>query len=230
AAEAIEKRKDARIAREHEVALPAELNREQQIELLRSFAAKIANRYHVAVDFALHRPHHKGDERNFHAHIYSTTRELTPTGLGRKSIAELSDTDRFKRGLLSGRQEIKVMRAHWEEVANEHLARAGLDIRIDHRTLEAQGIDLVPGRKLGLSRERQQSPQLSQELVEKVAHQRAISAENGRRIIEDPNRALTAITHQQATFTANDIAKYLHTRTEGAEQFQAAYLKVTTSP
>jgi Ti-type conjugative transfer relaxase TraA len=230
AAEAIEKRKDARIAREHEVALPAELNKDQQIQLLRAFAREIANRYRVAVDFALHRPHHKGDERNHHAHMYSTTREITPTGLGRKSAAELSDTDRFNRGLLSGRADIKLMRVRWEEIANEHLLRAGLDIRIDHRTLEAQGIDLVPGRKLGLSRERQQSSQLPQELAAKVAHQRAIAAENGRRIIADPNRALTAITHYQATFTTKDIARYLNTRTDGAEQFQAAYLKVTTSP
>ena len=105
AAEASEKRKDARIAREHEVALPAELNRPQQIELLRAFSLEIANRYHVAVDFALHRPHRKGDQRNFHAHIYSTTREITPTGLGRKAAPELSDTDRARQGLLLGREE-----------------------------------------------------------------------------------------------------------------------------
>jgi Ti-type conjugative transfer relaxase TraA len=230
AAESIEKRKDARIAREHEVALPAELNRPQQIELLRAFSLEIANRYHVAVDFALHRPHRKGDQRNFHAHIYSTTREITPTGLGHKVAPELSDTDRAKRGLLLGREELRVMRAKWAEVANEHLAHAGLAMRIDHRTLEAQGIDLVPGIKLGLSRERQRSPDLPHVLAEKVAEQRAIAAENGRRILENPRVALGAITHHQATFTTKDIAKYLHTRTEGAEQFQAAYLKVTTAP
>ena len=230
AAEAAEKRKDARIAREHEVALPAELNRQQHIELLRAFAGEIANRYRVAVDFALHQPHRKGDKRNFHAHIYSTTREVTPTGLGAKVAPELSDTDRARRGLLLGREELKFMRARWAELENEHLVRAGLEIRVDHRTLEAQGIDLVPGIKLGLSRERQQSPNLPQELAEKVAEQRAIAAENGRRIIENPNLALKAITHQQATFTATDIAKYLHTRTDGAEQFQAAYLVTTSSP
>ena len=229
AAERCEKRKDARIAREHEVALPHELNKTQQIELLRAFAVQIANRYNVAVDFALHRPHKKGDERNFHAHIYSTTREITPTGLGRKASIEWSDTDRSKQGLGKAKQEITVLRGRWADLENEHLARAGLEIRVDHRTLEAQGIDLVPGRKLGLSLERQLSPNLPEHLAEKVAEQRAIAAENGRRILEAPNLALTAITHTQATFTANDIAKYLHTHTDGAEQFQAAYLKVTTS-
>jgi Ti-type conjugative transfer relaxase TraA len=229
AAEGAEKRKDARIAREHEVALPHELNKTQQIELLRAFATQIANRYNVAVDFALHRPHEKGDKRNFHAHIYSTTREITPTGLGRKASIEWSDTDRSKQELGKAKEELKVMRERWADLANEHLAHAGLEILIDHRTLEAQGIDLVPGRKLGLSLERQQSPSLPEHLAEKVVEQRAIAAENGRRITQDPNLALTAMTRNQATFIERDIAKYLHTRTDGAEQFHTAYLKVTTS-
>jgi Ti-type conjugative transfer relaxase TraA len=91
------------------------------------------------------------------------------------------------------------------------------------------GIDLVPGRKLGLSAERQQQPNLPRNLAERVAEQREIAAENGRRILEDPSLALRGLTHTQATFTERDIAKYLYTRTDGAEQFQAAYLKVTTS-
>lgn len=110
------------------------------------------------------------------------------------------------------------------------MARAGLDIRIDHRTLEAQGIDLVPGRKIGVSVERQQQSDLPLSAVERVAEQREIAAENGRRIVEEPRRALRAITLSQSTFTERDIAKYLHGRTAGAEQFEAAYLKVTTSP
>src|SRR6185437_1018501 len=110
-----------------------------------------------------------------------------------------------------------------------HLLRAGHEIRIDHRTLEAQGIDLVPGRKIGISAQRQQSRNLPSSLAERVAEQREIAAENGRRILEEPGLALKAITHHQATFTERDVAKWLHGRTDGAEQFQAAYVKVTTS-
>ena len=148
-AEEAERRKDSRIAREHEVALPHELTKEQQIALLRSFSKKIADRYNVAVDFALHRPHRNGDRRNFHAHIYATTREITPTGLGPKASIELSDTDRFKRGLSSGRKEIKFMRDVFEKLENEHLQRHGIEARVDCRTLKAQGIDRVPTTHLG---------------------------------------------------------------------------------
>jgi ATP-dependent exoDNAse (exonuclease V) alpha subunit len=84
AAEATEKRKDARVAREHEVALPHELTARQRVELVRGFATELANRYGVAVDFAIHRPHREGDLRTYHAHVLATTRALTPTGLGRK--------------------------------------------------------------------------------------------------------------------------------------------------
>jgi ATP-dependent exoDNAse (exonuclease V) alpha subunit len=148
-AEEAERRKDSRIAREHEVALPHELTKEQQIALLRSFSKKIADRYNVAVDFALHRPHRSGDKRNFHAHIYATTREITPTGLGAKASIELGDKDRFKRGLESGRKEIKFMREVWEKLENEHLRVQGIEARVDCRTLKAQGIDRVPTTHLG---------------------------------------------------------------------------------
>ena len=102
AAESAEKRNDSRVAREYEVALPHELKPSQRVELVRAFAADLANRYGVAVDFSIHAPHRHGDERNHHAHILTTTRELTATGLGAKTSIEWSDTDRFKKGLSAG--------------------------------------------------------------------------------------------------------------------------------
>jgi hypothetical protein len=148
-AEEAERRRDSRIAREHEIALPHELNRAQQLKLLRAFSQEIADRYRVAVDFALHRPHRKGDARNFHAHVYATTREVTATGLGPKATIELSDTDRYKRGLPSGRVELKAVRARFEQIQNEHLAAHGIKARVDCRTLEEQGIDRIPTTHLG---------------------------------------------------------------------------------
>jgi hypothetical protein len=150
-AEEAERRRDSRIAREHEVALPHELNKDQQIGLLRAFSQGIAERYNVAVDFALHRPHRHGDKRNFHAHVYATTREILPSGLGPKASIELSDTDRFKRGLSSGRVEIKFMRDVFEKLENEHLQRHGIEARVDCRTLKAQGIDRIPTTHLGVA-------------------------------------------------------------------------------
>ena len=57
AAEAAEKRKDARVAREIEVALPHELDRRAAARSDAGFARELADRYGVAVDFAIHSPH-----------------------------------------------------------------------------------------------------------------------------------------------------------------------------
>ncbi len=149
AAEAAERRKDARIAREYEVALPHELKPTQRVALVQDFARTLAERYQVAVDFSLHAPDAKGDQRNHHAHILTTTREITPTGLGAKSAIELSDTDRQRRGLTKGAQEIEWIRAHWGQLTNSALERARSAERIDHRSLEAQGIDREPTTHLG---------------------------------------------------------------------------------
>ena len=212
--ERVERRKDSQLAREIEIALPIELTKEQQIELMRDFAQRAFVSRGMAVDFALHRD----NPENPHAHLLLTTRELTAEGFG------------AKRRDWNAKTELLAWRQQWAEVGNEHLARAGLDLHIDHRTLEAQGIYLVASRKLGLSAERREQPDLPRNLAERVAEQRAISAENGQRIIEDPGLALKALTHHQATFTERDVARFLNTRTDGLEQFQAAYLKVTTSP
>ena len=208
-----ERRKDAQVARELEIALPLELTKDQQVELMRDFVRRSFVSKGMVADFAIHRD----NPENPHAHLLLTTRSLTETGFG------------LKRRDWNAKAQLVAWRGEWAQSANEHLARAGLDIRIDHRTLEAQGIDLVPGRKIGLSLERQQEPELPRNLADRVAESRAIAAENGRRILEDPGIALTALTYSQATFTERDLARYLNTKTDGAEQFQAVFLKVKTA-
>lgn len=151
AAEAAEKRKDARVAREWEVALPNELDRRHRVELARDFAGEIANRYECAVDVAIHRPHRLGDERNWHAHLLTTTRTIEADGLGRKTDIELGDRDRRKKGLGLGADEIVEMRARWAELANERLREHQIEARIDHRSLKDQGIDREATVHLGPS-------------------------------------------------------------------------------
>jgi ATP-dependent exoDNAse (exonuclease V) alpha subunit len=149
AAERAEKRSDSRVAREYEVALPHELTKAQRLELTREFSQEIANRFGCAVDFAIHKPHRAGDARNHHAHILTTTRVVEPAGLGAKTQIELKDADRAKLGLGPAKAEITQIRERWATLSNEHLARHGSAERIDHRSLEAQGIDREPTIHLG---------------------------------------------------------------------------------
>ena len=144
AAEVAEKRKDARVAREYEVALPQELTKAQRLELTRTFSQELANRFGGAVDFAIHKPHREGDERNFHAHILTTTRQIEATGLGAKTSIEWADTDRAKQGLSPAKEEVTTIRERWAVLANEKLQSLGHESRLDHRSLDAQGEQRTP--------------------------------------------------------------------------------------
>src|SRR5690606_35273257 len=95
-------------------------------------------------------------------------------------------------------------------------AELDIDARIDHRSLEAQGIDLEPQHKIG--------PAASRMALEGVASERvdehlAIARRNGERLLANPLLALDAITHQQATFTRRDMARFVHRHSDGKEQF-----------
>ncbi|MFZ0008602.1 MAG: MobQ family relaxase [Steroidobacteraceae bacterium] len=143
-AEHAEKQHNSRVAREYQVSLPQELSPMQRIALARAYSREIAERYNVAVDLAVHEPRPDGDPRNFHAHLLTTTREITPTGLGAKTGLDLNGTERRRRGLPDSRQEFVALRERWAILTNEALKEAHVDARIDHRSLAAQGIDREP--------------------------------------------------------------------------------------
>lgn len=139
AAEQSETRKNSTVAREFEVALPAELSPAERRGLAVAFGQELAERHGCAVDVAIHAPGKEGDNRNHHAHILCTTRRLTPDGFGAKT-RELDDQ---KTG------EVTRWRGRWAELANEALERAGSTERVDHRSLKAQGIERDPLPHLG---------------------------------------------------------------------------------
>ena len=150
-AEKAENRSNSRVAREYEVALPHEMSRAQRLELVRSFSQSIADRYGCAVDFAIHAPHRLGDERNYHAHLLATTRTIEAAGLGEKTEIEWSDGNRQKAGLKKGKEEIFEIREEWASFTNQKLKELKLEARVDHRSLEAQGIEREPTVHLGPS-------------------------------------------------------------------------------
>ncbi|HEY6484357.1 MAG TPA: MobQ family relaxase [Steroidobacteraceae bacterium] len=144
AAEHAETRRIARVAREFQVTLPAELSNEQRVKLARAFSQEVADRYRVAVDLAVHAPRADGDSRNFHAHLLASTRELTPGGFGAKAGLDMASQERERLGLPNDSQEFTAIRARWAALTNEALQAAQIDARVDHRSLRAQGIEREP--------------------------------------------------------------------------------------
>jgi len=158
AAEATEKRKNSTVAREYELALPAELDGPEREALARQFAAAVVERFGVAADIAIHAPGREGDQRNHHAHILTTTRVVEPDGLGEKT--------RVLDAAKTGSAEIESLRELWAMQCNEALERAGQTARVDHRSYERQGVEVVPGVHLGphsMAVERKAARQAEQE-------------------------------------------------------------------
>lgn len=137
-------RRNARLAREVFVALPPELTTAQRCHLTRLFSQELADKYHCAVDFAVHLPREGSDERSHHAHILMTARQVTPAGLGARTTLELGGRERHARGLRPCIEELRFIRERWAQLSNEAFRNAGLATRIDHRSYKDQGIDGEP--------------------------------------------------------------------------------------
>ncbi len=114
----------------------------------------------------------------------------------------------------------------WADLANTRLAELGYEARIDHRSLEAQGIELSPQHKIGPAGARREE---RGEDAERAAEHRAIARANGERIMADPSIALRTLTHQQATFTREQLAKLIHRHSDGQEQFAGVMARVEAS-
>jgi ATP-dependent exoDNAse (exonuclease V) alpha subunit len=168
AAERVEQRCNSRLAREYQVALPAELNFTQRLQLARAFSRELADRYNVAVDLAVHAPRAAGDSRNHHAHLLATSREVTPAGFGAKAGLDMHSVERQRRGLPAGIAEIRAIRERWEVLSNQALAAAGLEVRICHRSLRSQGIDREPKPTIPLALIHMERRGLRSEVAERI--------------------------------------------------------------
>lgn len=145
-------RANACVCREIKIALPRELNLEQQKALIQEFADKhFAN---VPYTFAIH---NDKDNHNPHSHFIFSERQLD------RRTEKLNEQDFFKRctpikdkktgevkQIKGGAEKdrkfhqvglLKDFRKDWADITNKHLAKHGIDARIDHRTLKEQGIE-----------------------------------------------------------------------------------------
>lgn len=138
ACEAIEIRRDAQLSREIQVSLPHELNDDQRRELLHDFVQSAFVSKGMIADVGIHRPDAHGDNRNHHAHIMLTMRELTAEGF-----------NDHKARHWNNKKFIEQWREQWAKAQNKMLERHGRDERVTHLSLKAQGIERVAQIHLG---------------------------------------------------------------------------------
>ncbi|EBL6795999.1 hypothetical protein B8W23_24050 [Salmonella enterica] len=126
--EKTEKRKDAQLALEVNISLPTEMTDEQKKALAIDFCNENFVKKGMIADIAFH----KLDSENPHFHVMLTTRKLTPDGSGfGQKVREWNSKD-----------QLQEWRKSWADTANEHLQAAGIDARIDHRSLKDQKAEL----------------------------------------------------------------------------------------
>ena len=210
--EATELRKDAQLSREIEFAIPRELDKQQGIELARDFVQTEFVERGMIADLNVHWDIGADGLAKPHAHVMLSMREVSEDGFGPK----VRDWNRAEL--------ISIWRERWAEHVNGRLASLDIDARIDHRSLEAQGIDLEPQTKIGAP-----SLRMGPDADRLIEHH-AIARENGERIIANPDIALDGITKGQATFTRRDLAKFVHRHSDGKHQFDRALNAVKSSP
>jgi len=148
-AQAAEKRKKPRYAREILVALPRKTSLQTNIVLVREFVTKTFVDLGMCADFAIHRGDSKDKRRkvcdqtkkrphNPHAHILLTPRRITPEGFD--SVKDRSWN--LPSTLVKWREE-------WANFLNKTLEKKGLDDRVSHKSYKDQGIDREPTKHLG---------------------------------------------------------------------------------
>lgn len=213
--EATELRKDAQLSREVEFAIPREMTQQQGIELARDFVQDQFVERGMIADLNVHWDIGADGLAKPHAHVMLTMREVSEDGFGAK-VREWNKSEL-----------VCEWRQRWADHVNERLAELDIDARIDHRSLEAQGIGLEPQNKIGPAASRMAGHGLE---AERIAEHAEIARRNGEKIIADPSIALDAITHNQATFTKRDLAMFLHRHSDGKEQFDLAMNAVKSSP
>ena len=216
--EAFEVRKDAQLAREVEFAIPRELTQAQGIELVRDFAQSEFVGLGMIADLNLHWDIGEDGMSKPHAHVMLTMRAVDENGFGPKA-RDWNRTEMVER-----------WRERWAELANERLAELDIDARIDHRSLEAQGIALEPQSQIGAPAKRIEDRGIEggrnderigtdANVSDRAEMHREIARGNGARIVADPAIGLEAITQQQSTFTRRDMARFAHRHSDGIEQF-----------
>ncbi|PHY22886.1 Ti-type conjugative transfer relaxase TraA [Caulobacter sp. BP25] len=210
-----EARKDAQLTREVEFALPRELDQAQGVALARSFVEREFVARGMVADLNVHWDFDDQGQPKPHAHVMLSLREATPEGFGLK-VRAWND-----RGMLESWRE------SWANHVNQRLAELDIDARVDHRSLEAQGLDLEPQQKIGAA---DAGRAARGEEADQALRHREIARRNGERMIADPSLALEAITQQQSTFTDLDLQRFVHRHSDDKAQFDQLVRAVKGAP
>ena len=162
-AEEVEKQWNSQLARRFVVALPREVPLEMCPQMLKEYCNEHFVSKGMCCDFAIHDPDPPG--HNPHCHIMLTMRAIDENGKWLPKSRKVYDLDengeriKLPSGRWKSHKEDTVdwneqyhaeeWRHGWEVVQNKYLELAGSPERIDMRSYERQGLDIIPTVHMG---------------------------------------------------------------------------------
>lgn len=223
--EKAERRKDANLAREFEIAFPHELNQRQREKLLDELCCKIVERHGVVVDAVIHAPHTTSgsDERNYHAHIMFTSRHIDQeTG----SFSTKKNRDFNKE---QSSETVKQWRSDFADLCNKYLEQANSLERVDHRSYQAQGLDLEPTQHEGskVTQLRRQGIDTEISLSNDLIRARNIEKLANKQIIKGLDQEILFTERTLAKLELDQAHSKLEPKQEVAKQPQPIIKKAT---
>ena len=161
AVEKVEKGKKAQLAYSFDISFQNEFSQEENIALARQFLTEHFVSRGMVVDFAVHEPEREeGGINNPHFHFLCPIRPIEQNGKwGLKQKREYVLNEHGNR-IPDGKGDyvfnavpitdwgaadtLEFWREQWAVMCNAKFEEKGLDVRIDHRSYERQGIELLP--------------------------------------------------------------------------------------
>lgn len=149
---------NGRLFRELQFALPRELNLDQQKALCHAFAEKattLKDGGKLPFTFAIHI-----DPKNHNPHCHLMLSERANDGINRNAStwfkrANLKDPKKggaFKSQELNGPKWLNPIREALADMTNEALTAAGSSAKVDHRSYEDRGLDIIPSIHMGAAK------------------------------------------------------------------------------
>jgi hypothetical protein len=205
AADEHEREKGA-VYRELEVALPRELAPEERLDLVREIIKRTCGSAH-AYEWAIHCPKAaiEGGEQP-HLHLMYSERvqdgiDRDPAQYFRRYNAKAPERGGCRKDSAGTKTRLLETRQMVAEAINRHLERAGMDGRVDHRSLWERGINREPERRIGPGRDR-----LTPEVVAALLEQRAA--------VREAEQAAAAVSRLDLSGTIRDALAAREARPE----------------
>ena len=162
-AEEVEKQWNSQLARRFVVALPREVPLEMCPQMMQEYCREHFVSKGMCCDFAIHDPDPPG--HNPHCHIMLTMRAIDENGKWMPKSRKVYDLDengeriKLPSGRWKSHKEDTVdwneqyhaeeWRHGWEVIQNKYLELAGSAERVDMRSYERQGLDIIPTVHMG---------------------------------------------------------------------------------